>query len=122
MFCPYLLNAAYHRGVKTIKFSLLNAKPILVWFTAFIIFALAAGVLSWQGIHLSGDEPHYIMITQSLVEDGDFDLKNNMEEKTYFRYLPVELRFAVALPLRPAARTMRRPRQNARACASSRTQ
>jgi hypothetical protein len=89
----YLVNASYHRGVKKFNVSLLKARPMVVWFMAFIVFALAAVVLYRQGIHLSGDEPHYIMITQSLVEDGDFDLKNNMEEKTYYRYLPVELRF-----------------------------
>jgi hypothetical protein len=93
MLLVYLWNAAYHRGVRQFRFSLAKAKPLTVWLTAFLIFALAAGVLTMQGIHLSGDEPHYIMITQSLVEDGDFDLKNNMDEKTYYRYLPVELRF-----------------------------
>ena len=89
----YIFTAACSSGVREIKFSLLKAKAVTVWLTAFIIFALAAVVLYWQGIRLSGDEPHYIMIAQSLVEDGDFDLKNNMEEKTYYRYLPVELRF-----------------------------
>ena len=33
------------------------------------------------------------MIAQSLAEDGDFDLRNNLEKKTYFAYLPVEIRF-----------------------------
>ncbi|MGD2086217.1 MAG: hypothetical protein PVH61_08540 [Candidatus Aminicenantes bacterium] len=89
----YLFNAAYKKSVREIKFSLLKIKPMTVWFTAFALFALAAVVIYIQGIHLSGDEPHYIMITQSLVEDGDFDLKNNFEEKTYHKYLPIDLRF-----------------------------
>lgn len=33
------------------------------------------------------------MITQSLLQDGDFDLKNNVQEKTYLDYIPVEVRF-----------------------------
>jgi hypothetical protein len=89
----YVFNAAYKKSVREIRFSLLRAKPMTVWFTAFALFALVSVVIYMRGIHLSGDEPHYIMITQSLVEDGDFDLKNNFEEKTYYKYLPIDLRF-----------------------------
>ncbi len=64
-----------------------------IWFTAFLVFSFVSTVLYVQGIHLSGDEPHYVMIAQSLVEDGDFDLKNNFEEKSYLEYIPVEVRF-----------------------------
>ncbi|MCP4156456.1 MAG: hypothetical protein GY757_52570 [bacterium] len=69
------------------------SKGITIWLTAFLIFALASTVVYLQGVHLSGDEPHYLMITQSITEDGDFDLKNNINEKTYFNYLPIEIRF-----------------------------
>jgi hypothetical protein len=89
----YVFNAAYKKSVREIRFSLLKAKPVTVWFTAFVLFALVSVVVYMRGIRLSGDEPHYIMITQSLVEDGDFDLKNNFEEKTYYKYLPIDLRF-----------------------------
>lgn len=89
----YIATAALTPAEKKIRFSLMKTRAPLIWFFAFIIFALAASVLYMRGIHLSGDEPHYIMITQSIVEDGDFDLKNNMEEKTYFKYLPVEINF-----------------------------
>ncbi|MCJ7523997.1 MAG: hypothetical protein MUP71_02100 [Candidatus Aminicenantes bacterium] len=70
-----------------------KATPWRVWFTSFLVFSLAAAVFYVQGIHLSGDEPHYVMIAQSLVEDGDFDLRNNLENKSYFAFLPVEIRF-----------------------------
>jgi hypothetical protein len=63
------------------------------WMLSLLAFSLAAAALYAQGIHLSGDEPHYVMIAQSLVEDGDFDLKNNFEGKTYSSYMPVEIRF-----------------------------
>jgi hypothetical protein len=89
----YVFNAAYKKSVREIRFSLLKAKPMTVWFTAFVLFSLVSVVVYMRGIRLSGDEPHYIMITQSLVEDGDFDLKNNFEEKTYYKYLPIDLRF-----------------------------
>ncbi len=52
-----------------------------LWLLSFLAFALAAVVFHAQGIHLSGDEPHYVMIAQSLVDDNDFDLKNNLRGK-----------------------------------------
>jgi len=93
IFFIYIFSIAYTRSVRKINFSLVKAKPVNVWLTAFTIFLLASMIVYIQGIHLSGDEPHYILISQSLVEDGDFDLKNNIEEKTYFKYLPIEIRF-----------------------------
>ena len=93
LMLTYIITAALTPAAKRLKLSFGKAKLFFIWLTAFAIFAPASVVLYMQGIHLSGDEPHYIMITQSIVEDGDFDLKNNMEEKTYFEYLPVEIRF-----------------------------
>jgi hypothetical protein len=89
----YILFLAWRRPVRPGTISLAKIKPWQVWLFSFLIFALAAVALHIQGIQLSGDEPHYVMIAQSLSEDGDFDLKNNLENKTYFSYLPVEIRF-----------------------------
>lgn len=75
------------------RISLAALGPRRLWLSCFAVFALAAAALYARNIHLSGDEPHYIMIAQSLVEDGDFDLKNNLENRSYFSYLPVEVRF-----------------------------
>jgi hypothetical protein len=93
VFLIYIFNAAVSKSKREFKFSLQDARPVTIWLTAFAIFALTSCLLYVQGIHLSGDEPHYIMISQSLVEDGDFDLKNNFEEKTYYSFLPIDLRF-----------------------------
>ncbi|MFC2154986.1 hypothetical protein ACFLRB_00645, partial [Acidobacteriota bacterium] len=93
LLLAYIVTTASTPAVKRWQFFFGRTKLLFIWLTAFAIFALSAVILHMQGIHLSGDEPHYIMITQSIVEDGDFDLKNNMEEKTYFKYLPVEIRF-----------------------------
>jgi len=87
----YILIWAWRFSNQRIKISLDKTKPWRVWLLSFLVFALAATVFYARRIHLSGDEPHYIMIAQSLVDDGDFDLKNNLENKTYFKYLPVEI-------------------------------
>ena len=89
----YILILAQRRGGSRIKISLNGVKPWRVWLLSFLVFALTATAFYARGIHLSGDEPHYLMIAQSLVEDGDFDLQNNLQNKTYLTYLPVELRF-----------------------------
>lgn len=67
--------------------------PWRAWLASLLVLAAAAAWLHVRGIQLSGDEPHYIMMAQSLVEDGDLDLANNVRDKTYFSYLPVEIRF-----------------------------
>ncbi len=91
LFLIYIINIAYTEGSKKFKLSLINSKPITIFLISFILFSLSSFILYFQDIHLSGDEPHFIMITQSIVEDGDFDLKNNINNKTYFKYLPVNI-------------------------------
>ena len=87
----YILILAQRRGDCRCKLSLNGNKAWQVWLLSYLVFALAATVFYARGIHLSGDEPHYLMIAQSLVEDGDFDLQNNLQNKTYLKYLPAEL-------------------------------
>lgn len=41
--------------------------------------------------YLGGDEPHYIMMADSLVRDGEFNLKNDYEEKRSYQYYPAPL-------------------------------
>jgi hypothetical protein len=36
----------------------------------------------------TGDEPHYLIMTQSVLRDGDFDLRNNYENQDYLAYHP----------------------------------
>ena len=40
---------------------------------------------------LTGDEPHYLLITFSLLHDGDMDLYNNYQRQDYLRYYPGKL-------------------------------
>jgi len=89
----YIFNVALQTKRKGLKFSLLESKPVVIWLFSFFLLSLASIVMFLQGINLSGDEPHFIMISQSIVEDGDFDLKNNFMNKTYYKYLPIDIRF-----------------------------
>ncbi len=95
--CFFMLSAililAPRRPLKPPRFTLATARPWQVWLLSFLALSAAAVALYSQRIHLSGDEPHYIIVAQSLVEDGDFDLKNNLDPVKYSSYMPVEIRF-----------------------------
>ena len=40
----------------------------------------------------TGDEPHYLVITQSLLRDGDLEIRNNHDARDYASYFAGELR------------------------------
>lgn len=48
---------------------------------ATFLVAFGARMVIKQG--LSGDEPHYLVMAQSLKDDHDLNVKNNYEQKTY---------------------------------------
>lgn len=54
-----------------------------------VIFLVSFSLYFWAGLtwqpkqRPTGDEPHYLIITQSIIEDHDLDLKNNYDDKTY---------------------------------------
>jgi hypothetical protein len=57
-----------------------------------VAFALVVVAVVVTGLHLraapTGDEPHYLLATQSLLLDGDLDLRNNYERLDYLDYHP----------------------------------
>ncbi|EMN46534.1 putative membrane protein [Leptospira weilii str. LNT 1234] len=58
-------------------------KLILFFLLCLPVLYYVGIVLSWEKkkrIPITGDEPHYLMISESIRKDGDFNLKNNYEE------------------------------------------
>lgn len=49
-------------------------------FTAFLVVRLCAAGLP------NGDEPHYLVIAQSLINDGDIRIANNYQQGDYLQY------------------------------------
>jgi hypothetical protein len=41
-----------------------------------------------EGTSFGGDEPHYLLISHSLIKDGDLNLANNYENGDYQAYMP----------------------------------
>ncbi len=87
----YIFSAPFKQSKIKKWYSGWSKKPILIWIIPLIIFSLLSLWLDHKGVELSGDEPHYLMVTQSLVEDLDLSLKNNVEERTYLDFIPAEI-------------------------------
>ncbi len=47
-------------------------------------------------VHFTGDEPQYLIITHSLITDGDLDLKNNFENRDYRHFFRWDLQCYVS--------------------------
>lgn len=64
-----------------------------LWAASLLPIVAYAGVWWSIGGKLpSGDEPHYLVITQSLLRDGDLRIENNHREMQYLEYFSGELR------------------------------
>lgn len=70
-----------------------EAKPFsrrlfLVTVLAYILYL--SGLIV-PALPFTGDEPHYLLITKSLLSDGDINLYNNYLDKDYLKFYPGEL-------------------------------
>lgn len=63
--------------------------PWLAATLTIVVGATAAAVVSPR--IPAGDEPHYLVITQSLLNDGDLDVGNNHEQRDYAAYFKDDL-------------------------------
>ncbi|MGB8953581.1 MAG: hypothetical protein WCC06_13065, partial [Candidatus Aminicenantales bacterium] len=64
----------------------LPKKLIILFLAALILYNAGSASLSSKGITFSGDEPHYLLITYSLLHDRDFDLAENYARKDYTQF------------------------------------
>ncbi|MBN2408956.1 MAG: hypothetical protein JXE07_04390, partial [Candidatus Aminicenantes bacterium] len=74
------------------KFSALPLKKKAVILFLFSLLTFNAGSLIQisRGVTFSGDEPHYLIISHSLLHDRDFDLANNYEQRDYAGFMMFE--------------------------------
>jgi hypothetical protein len=68
----------------------LKKKLIFLFIVAVVLFNAGSGLMTREGVTLAGDEPHYLLIAQSLLQDGDFDLTNNYARRDYARAMKFE--------------------------------
>lgn len=60
---------------------LLCAVALFVLLSAAYVFSV--DIRASRGASITGDEPFYLMTTQSILADGDLDLRNQYESKSY---------------------------------------
>lgn len=65
----------------------------------FIVITFFARGYENNTSYLSGDEPHFIMMTDSLVKDGDFNLKNDYDLQRSLSYYPIPGLFPHLAPI-----------------------
>ena len=83
------------------QYRLLTARAIERWSVTAIAITLFAATVTVAGVGAqkltgtslfpSGDEPHYLVIAQSLWRDGDLKIKNNHDRGDYREYYPGDL-------------------------------
>ena len=60
---------------------LLLVVALFLLLTAIYVFSVE--IRATRGASITGDEPFYLLTTQSLLTDGDFDLANQYESRSY---------------------------------------
>jgi hypothetical protein len=78
---------------KIIRHHLLHPNNIsrTVLILSICIYTLYASGVIFPVHPITGDEPHYLLITRSLLSDGDINLFNNYRDKDYLQFYPGEL-------------------------------
>jgi len=61
----------------------LKKKLVILFFISLVLYNAGSLLLTSSGQTFAGDEPHYLLISHSLLNDGDVDLANNYANKDY---------------------------------------
>lgn len=57
----------------------------------FLVYASTLGLDAFLDSDYGGDEPHYLLAAQSLVDDGDLDVLDGFADRTYAAFYPYDL-------------------------------
>ena len=61
-------------------------------FAVSLVSYVGFGLYSARETGVGGDEPHYLIITESLLHDHDLTIENNHQRRDYLKFFPGELR------------------------------
>ncbi len=60
----------------------------ITFFVPLIVYSFLASGLVFPQHPLTGDEPHYLIITKSILSDGDINVFNNYQNRDYLKFYP----------------------------------
>ena len=66
-------------------------RAVAVFLALFAVYAATIGLDSFDESDYGGDEPHYLLAAESLIDDGDLDVKNQYVERSYSDFYPYDL-------------------------------
>ncbi len=66
----------------------ITGRELLLWAAALFLllaaaYAFSIDIRASRGASITGDEPFYLLTTQSLLSDGDLDVQNQFDAKSY---------------------------------------
>ena len=59
-----------------------------VWLILFAVYAATIGLDAFEDSNYAGDEPHYLLAAQSLIHDGDIDVLDDYQQRSYAGFYP----------------------------------
>jgi len=69
----------------------LKKRSLYIFIVVEILFILSAFVITEKGVTMSGDEPHYLAVSQSIAQDGDLNVFNQYAREKYREFIDVHL-------------------------------
>ena len=94
------LKSAYPQAIPAPKFLKhrnpehlpLNRLAGLIFMLSLAVYVILASGLIFPPQPFTGDEPHYLLITKSIIQDGDINLADNYGNQDYLDFYPGKLR------------------------------
>ena len=66
-------------------------RTLVLWLLLFAAHAATIGLPAFGTSDYGGDEPHYLLAAESLIDDGNVDVRDEFAERAYRDFYPYEL-------------------------------
>jgi hypothetical protein len=67
-------------------------RTLALWLLLFAAYAATLGLSAFGASDYGGDEPHYLLAAESIVEDGNVDVLDEYADRAYTDFYPYRLR------------------------------